>query len=44
MRVERRNGVYFYGCRFMAHQGAEESDDLAKVIFGLQNEQRKRMS
>lgn len=44
VRVERRNGVYFYGCRFMAAQRAQTTDDLAKVIFGLQNEQRKRMN
>ena len=44
VRVEKRNGVYFYGCRFLQQEGLIGSDELAKVIFGLQNEQRKRLN
>ncbi len=44
VRVERRNGIYFYGCRFIAPHAAGKTDELAKVIFALQNEQRKRLN
>lgn len=44
LRVQVQDGRYMHGCQFIDSAASARSDDLAKVVFALQNEKRRRLN